>query len=298
MKIKKNALQTARLTLDAQNRLFAYTTAAGLGAFFAGQNAEAQVTASLDLAPWPHTLTPGTGTGLYHNYHYLDIDGTGGSTPVFNLNVVGWRVDMSGTPSSTNLVLNPTSNAYVIPWTNGLVVTATNSATPSSIPTYKRFLANSVFRYSAYLFNNFPTNGEAVGFEFLSTKDNQIHFGYMDIQVNGAPGVFGDFTATVAGIYYEATPNTPITIGALPAVVVTVTVTNISVGAGHAVTINFTSSDNAAASTFTLQTTPVLGAAASWVADSGAVITSNAPGVYTAVTTGTGGAAQFYRIIH
>ncbi len=37
--------KTSPLTTDSQNRLMAYTTAAGLGAFFAGQNAEAQVTA-------------------------------------------------------------------------------------------------------------------------------------------------------------------------------------------------------------------------------------------------------------
>ena len=42
-----------RFTPDSQKRLLAYTTAAGLGAFFAGQNAEAARTLSLALGPYP-----------------------------------------------------------------------------------------------------------------------------------------------------------------------------------------------------------------------------------------------------
>jgi hypothetical protein len=287
MKNEKNARQTPRLTPDSQNRLLAYTTAAGLGAFFAGQSVEAQVTASAALAPYPHTLVPGTGTGYYHTYFYLDFDGD--STPDFLLNVETWRVDISGTPLS-NHILNPSINSYVIPWTTGMTI----NATTGSQPTYKRFLAEGYFPYSIYLFNNF-TSSEALGFEFFSSLDHQMHFGYMDIQVNGTPGVFGDFTATVKDIYYNATPNAGITVGDVPVVV---TVTSINVGSGNSVTINFTSSDNGLASAFTLKTSPALGASANWTTDAGAVISSSAPGVYQAVTTGTGGPAQFYRIRH
>lgn len=294
MKDKESIKGTGQLTTDSQQRLLAYTTAAGLGAFFAGQNAEAQVTASAALAPYPHTLQKGLGTGYYKTYNYLDIDGDG--TTDFNLNVDNWRVDISGTPL-TNLILNPSSNAYVIPWTDGMTL---NAITGSS-PTYKRFLANSAFGSpGTYLFNNFETNsgfhGFALGFKFTSGRDGLPHFGYMNVQVNGAPGVYGDFTATVTGIYYNATPNAEINIGDLPPA--TVKVTRISVAAGNSVTINFTSSDNASESTFIVETSPVLGASASWTTDAAAVITSSAPGVYKAVTTGTGGRSQFYRIRH
>ena len=289
MRNAKNVGQTSRLTADSQNRLLAYTTAAGLGAFFAGQSVEAQVTASAALAPYPHTLVPHTGTGYYNMYFYLDVDGDG--TPDFNLDVNSWRVDISGMPLS-NQMLNPSSNAYLIPWTIGMTI----NATTGSAPLYKRFLANS---YSGiYGFNNF-TSSEALGFDFTSSLDGQRHFGYMDIQVNHTSGILGtynDFTATVAGIYYNATPNASITIGDLPAVVVTVT--SIHVEPGNSVTINFTSSDNGPASAFTLETTSALGASANWTTDAGAVISSSASGVYQAVTTGTGGTAQFYRIRH
>jgi hypothetical protein len=292
MKIKRNIKQTIRLTTDSEDRLLAYATAASVGAFFAGQSVEGQVTESQALAPYPHTLVPGAGTGYYHTYFYLDIDGD--TTNDFNLDVNTWRVDISGTPL-TNLILNPSSNAYVIPWTNGMTL----NATTGSSPTYKRFLANSSFQYSYYLFNNFTANNGALGpFEMgfsFTGGDGQTHFGYMDIQVNGTKGAFGDFTATVNGIYYNKTPNADITIGAVPVVV---TITRINVGQGNAVTINFTSTDNAATSAFTLETSPVLGASANWTADAGAVISSSSPGVYQAVTTGSGGPAQFFRISH
>src|SRR5664279_1112909 len=71
-----------RFTPDSQRRLLAYTPAAGLGAFFGGQNAEAAPTLSLGLGPYPHTLIPGAGAGVYHNYFYFDVDGNG--TPDFN----------------------------------------------------------------------------------------------------------------------------------------------------------------------------------------------------------------------
>ena len=295
MKNQKTAGQTSLLTIDSQNRLLAYTTAVGLGAFFANQNAGAQVVESAALAPYPHTLVPGTGVGYYHNYFYLNVDANTNG-PEFNLDVVNWRVDISGTPL-TNQVLNPSTNAYVIPWTSGMTISAANG----SVPTYMRFLANSEFGSQTYLFNDFTTNSGVagpfdMGFSFVDLNGN-THFGYIDIQVNGATGVYGDFTATVNGIYYNETPNAAITIGgsSSPAVV---TVTSITVGAGNVVTINFTSSDSAAATAFTLQTSPTLGVSASWTADGAAVIASPSPGVYQAVTTGTGGAAQFYRISH
>lgn len=280
-----------QLTLDSQNRLLAYTTAAGLGAFFAGQNVHAQVVASQALAPYPANLVKGAGSGAYQTYNYLDIDGDG--TADFNLNVDTFRVNMDKAyAAQTNLVLNPSTNGYIIPWTNNAVLDSSSG----SAPTYRKWLANSYYYNGSwlYLWNNFPTN-EALGFSFTAS-DGLTHFGYMMVQVNHTAGLNEDFSATVSGIYYNATPNAPITIGDLPPP--TLTVTNITVGAGNSVTIDFTSSDNAPASAFILETSPVLGASSTWATDNGAVITSNAPGIYQAVTTGSGGASQFFRIKH
>ena len=101
---------------------------------------------------------------------------------------------------------------------------------------------------------------------------------------------------TFNGIYYNKTPNAAIVTGSLPPVIVSAT--SIQVGAKNAVTINFTSTTNAPTSAFTLETSPVLGASASWTTDTKAVISSSGPGVYQAVTTGTGGPSQFFRIKH
>ena len=109
--------------------------------------------------------------------------------------------------------------------------------------------------------------------------------------VENVPGM-----AAAPHVLFAKTPNAAIVTGSLPPVIVSAT--SIQVGAKNAVTINFTSSDNAAASVFTLETSQVLGASASWKTDTKAVISSSGPGVYQAVTTGTGGPAQFFRIKH
>jgi hypothetical protein len=293
MKLKRNIKQICQLTPDSENRLFAYATAASLGAFFAGQNVEAQVVESSALAPYPHTLIKGVspGTGYYGTYFYIDVDGDG--APDLNLNVDTFRVNIDkAINTQTNQVLNPSSNGYVIPWTDG----TTLDASTGSAPTYRKWLANSVYSDGSwlYFFNDFPTN-EALGFSFTAA-DGLTHFGYMNIQVNHTPGDNNDFTATVTGIYYNKIPNTGIVIGSLPSAVVTIT--SIHVGAENSVTIDFTSSDNSPASAFTLETSPALGASASWTIDSGAVISSTGSGIYQAVTTGTGGPAQFYRMSH
>ncbi len=83
-------------------------------------------------------------------------------------------------------------------------------------PTYKKWLASSYF-YSGswhYLFNDFPTDG-ALGFSFTAA-DGLTHFGYMNVRVNHVSGANNDFTATVSGIYYNATPNAGIVVGDLP----------------------------------------------------------------------------------
>jgi len=196
-----------RFTPDSQKRLLAYTTAAGLGAFFAGQNAEAAPTLSLGLGPYPHTLIPGMGTGTYRNYFYFDVDGNG--VPDFNLGVNSRRIDISGYGAG-KLVLNPSASGYVIPWTTGLTI----NSTTGTQPTYKRWLANATSANTAYDFNNFSSRG-AMGFQFISETSGspQTHFGYVDLQVNGARG---SYTVTVDDIYWETSPNTGIEVSAIP----------------------------------------------------------------------------------
>ncbi|HVU28445.1 MAG TPA: hypothetical protein VHG71_12005 [Verrucomicrobiae bacterium] len=292
MKLKKDTKQITQLTPDSENRLYAYATAASLGAFFVGQSVEAQVVESTALAPYPHTLIKGVppAVGYYGTYFYIDVDGDG--TPDLNLNVDTFRVNIDkAIGTQTNQVLNPSSNGYVIPWTVG----TTLDSTTGSVPTYKKWLASSAYDGGwVYFFNNF-TNEEALGFSFTAS-DGLTHFGYMNVQVNHTSGDNNDFTATVAGVYYNKTPNAGIVIGSVPPAVVTIT--SIHVGSDNSVTINFTSSDNAPASAFTLETSPALGPAASWTADGGAVVSSGSPGLYQAVTISTGGPAQFYRISH
>ncbi len=207
MKEQSSHQQRDGFTLDSQKRLLAYTTAAGLGAFFGGQSAEAAPTLSLGLGPYPHTLVPGMGTGYYHNYFYFDVDGNG--VPDFNLGVNSRRIDISGYGAG-RLVLNPSPNAYVIPWTVGLTV----NSTTGTVPSYKRWLANATSSDPANDFNNFGSRG-AMGFQILSdiSGSQQTHFGYVDLQVNGARG---SFTVTVDDIYWETTPNTGIEVSTIP----------------------------------------------------------------------------------
>ncbi|HTV40000.1 MAG TPA: PEP-CTERM sorting domain-containing protein [Candidatus Sulfotelmatobacter sp.] len=206
-KTLKNAGQAASFTHDSQKRLLAYTTAASVGAFFVSQSAGGQVVESSALT-YPITLAQNSPLGANHDYYYLNIDGGGDE---FNLVPNTWRVTFGGTPSSSNFGLNPSTSKYLIPWTIGSYV----GPSSGSKPTYKDFLANGNHNSSTYLFNDFA-NTEALAFEFVGKADDQVHFGYMDIQVNGTPGVYGDFTATVTGIYYNETPDQGLTIGAVP----------------------------------------------------------------------------------
>jgi hypothetical protein len=208
----QNTTLPLELTTDSQHRLIAYTAAAGLGAFFAGQSTEAQVITSGCLGPYPHTLIKGVppATGYYHTYFYMDVDGNGTSDFLFNVDT--FRLSFGkASGSQVNQALNPSVNGYIVPWTTGMTL----DATTGSAPTYKRWLANSSFSGGwQYAWNNFATEG-ALGFSFTAA-DSLTHFGYMDVKVNHTPGMNNDFTATVAGVYYEAMPNTGITIGVVP----------------------------------------------------------------------------------
>jgi hypothetical protein len=313
MKKKENSPQTTPLTPDSHERLIAYTTAAGLGAFFAGQSVEAQVTESAAFAPYPATLIPGQGTGAYGIYHYFSVDG--GSTPDFNFTITfppptgpkkpfTDQVDLFGM-STTNLALTPVpANPYLVPFLGGTTIDATTGAAATYAP---RLADSYLYTISGVYYNaldsKYITTG-ALGFQFVGSVDGKTHFGYMDVQINPTTNALGLLiikSVVIQGVYYNATPNAGITVP------IQVNISSINVGAGNAVTINFTSNDNAPASAFTLQTSPTLGASASWTTDTSATISlitgaNPAGGInqasYQAVTTATGGTSQFYRLVN
>jgi hypothetical protein len=266
----------------------AYTAAAGLGAFFGGQAVEGQVTEShaffVDYPPLGRLV-------------YLDIDGDG--TNDFKLAPSQYQIYIYGTRPG-NLILSPVNSGWINPWTTGVTLDATTGHTAS-----EPWLAGNGYYEGGreYFIENYYGDSPSptlLGFSFTG-GDGKTHFGYMNVQgqhvVNGQAAYgFPWIQMTFDGIYYNKTPNASIVTGSLPPVIVSAT--SIQVGAKNAVTISFTSTTNAPASAFTLQTSPVLGASASWTTDTKAVISSNGPGIYKAVTTGTGGRSQFFRIKH
>ncbi len=103
----------------------------------------------------------------------------------------------------------------------------------------------------------------------------------------------GDATSQHAYLYnLESYPLKPVA----PATAPQPLITQITPGTGSALTLQFTSSDDAPAAGFMLETSPVLGPDASWTQDTAATIHNVSTGVYEAETTTLGGSAQFYRI--
>jgi hypothetical protein len=313
MKREPNPKEGPRFTPDSQARLVAYTTAASLGALFAGQNADAQVTLSSAFAPYPATLPASTSTNT--TVFPMDVEGDG--VPDFNILVFGEGntgltppksqvldfMSLTNSVIGPNQTLNSAARSYLEAWLGGLTINGTTGVAP----TYKPRVAIAYyFLGKIYLNNKFPVPA-ALGFSFVSGVDGQTHFGYMDIKVNTTNVVVGSVTnkviasLTVNDVYYEATPNTGITVP------VSVAITNITVDAGNNVVIDFSSNDNADPSTFTLETSPTLGPSASWSTDNSAAIglisaanphAARPLAYYQAITTATGGPTQFYRIKH
>ena len=187
----KNKTAPLELKPESQSRLIAYSTAASLGAFFAGQSVEGQVTLSSAYS-YPHTLNIGSGAA---GYNYIDIDGVANN---FNLDVTATRVTLGLIGGSG--ALNPSANGYIIPWTSG----STIGPSSGSAPTYKRWLATSSF-------DNFPAT-DPMGFKFVS--GGSTYFGYMDIEITQVGSTITG--GTISDIYYNATPSTAITVGPVP----------------------------------------------------------------------------------
>src|ERR1700742_4162331 len=75
MKNDDSSVQRSKLSADSRNRMLAYSTAAGLGAFFGGQNAQAVVVQAPGLGAYPVVLLPGPIGSPNGTDHYLDFDG-------------------------------------------------------------------------------------------------------------------------------------------------------------------------------------------------------------------------------
>ena len=202
MKDNKNSTEPSRMSADSQKRLLAYSTAASLGAFCVGQNAEAAVVQAPGLAPYPLVILPqpvGSTNGTYLN---LSIEG--GSKTNFLLNIapdllshptnkfgsqvidlIGFVPDTNNPAIHNGQVLTPlridgSTNAYCVAFYGGAIIGSANS----TAPWYQPRLALS-YNYGAYPWVNYSWNAvpgfpsEFVGFEFTSSVDGQTHFGYM-----------------------------------------------------------------------------------------------------------------------
>jgi hypothetical protein len=237
MKTLKNTGQVTALTHDSQRRLIAYTTAAGMGAFFVSHSAEGQAVESLYYASYPVSLNVGSGSA---GYNYIAIDGIDGAgTEDFNLDISSTRATLGdhvkptgangsgaiGTPVAgfsafNDSSLNPSKDSYIIPWTTGETIGPSVGASPtfaSSVPTYKDWLAED--SGGNFLFNNFSSTSTGIlGFAFVDSGNE--YFGYMDITVTASDPVAGQpstFTsATLTGLYYNETPGASITITPAP----------------------------------------------------------------------------------
>ncbi len=246
-----------------------------------------------DLTNWWATLGGKTNWGPATNWWLLRTNGVA-NTNTFILNPGGQEGTVPA-PQKFHIsgLTTPPAYGYPVPWTVGSVID-TNAWSPV-YQQYGDVLAN-YWGADAHTNNagaNFA-NGGALGFTFWSMKSGTMnrYFGYMNIQITGNARPPG-YTLIVSNIYYNATPNTAITVGGVSAPA-TVKVGSISVSGGT-VTINFTSSDSAASSVFSLQKSTSLGASASWSAAGGSITGSG--GSYQAVTSTSGG-FLYYRIHH
>jgi len=221
MKNDKLSAQPSPMSADSQKRLLAYSTAASLGAFFAGQSTEAEVVQAAGLAPYPHVfLPPALGVTGQNNF-YLSIEG--GTITNFHLYITqdittslftnkypAQLIRMPGFVPDTNnpavvngqvlSTLRGTSgshgytNSYCVAFLGGAII---GNNTNSPAPWYQPQLGISYNFGSAFPWKNyvnssfkagFPNN--ILGFRFTSSADGQEHFGYMDVKTTFVPMTF------------------------------------------------------------------------------------------------------------
>lgn len=331
MKNNEIPAQPLRLTADSQSRLLAYSTAAGLGAFFAGQNAEAALVQAPGLAPYPLVVLPQPLGSTNGTTHYLSIEG--GS--VTNLSLVifpdllshptnQWPsqvIDLPGFVPDTNnpailngqalapLMGNGQTNAYIGAFLGGQII---GSNTNTTVPWYAPRLGISYNGTPTYPFINYHWSEipgfpqQYIGFKFTSSADGQNHFGYMDMQVNFEQATIGSATkwvvksVVIKDCRYETTANGSVVVPSA----IKITSFTEDPAQNHLITINFGPNwPNDNTSTYVLETSPTLGPSATWAPDPLALVfqtgTANAdtPAAYQALTYPAPGAtAQFWRI--
>ena len=220
MKDVKASPQPPRMNADSRKRLLAYSTAASLGAFFAGPNAEAAVVQAQGLGPYPHVFLPPALGASGQSDFYLSIEG--GSVTNFHLfitsdltshptnKVPSQVIRMPGIVPDTNnpAVVNGQvlsalrnsagshglTNSYCVAFLGGAIIgNNTNSPAPWSQPqigiSYNFGSAFPWVNYVGGVFQGgFPQ--QFLGFRFTSSADGQEHFGYMDVKVNIVPVTF------------------------------------------------------------------------------------------------------------
>jgi hypothetical protein len=330
MKNSKIPSGQSGLTTDSQNRLLAYSTAASLGAFFAGQEAEAALVQAPGLAPYPLVVSPQPLGSTNGTTHYLSIEG--GSITNFSLVIFPdllshpterWPsqvIDLPGFVPDTNnpatingIALTPqwhdgTTNAYIGAMWGGLVVGHnTNSLVPSYQPRLGisyNYTATSPFVNSHWTeVPGFPE--QYVGFQFTG-QDGKNHFGYMDIQVSfkqatvGADTTWVVNTVVINDCRYETTPDAGVTIPSA----IKITSFTQDPSQNNLITINFGpnwANDNLSA--YVVETSPTLGPSAVWTTDPKAQVSQtgtadiDAPATYQALTYPADGAStQFWRV--
>ena len=329
MKNSKIPTRPVRLTEDSQNRLLAYSTAASLGAFFAGQNAEAAVVQAPGLAPYPHVILPQPVGSTNATDYYISFEGGSVTNIDFYIGpdllshptdkYPAQLVDIYGFVPDTNnpaivngqalcsFWVDGTTNAYAGSFFGGAII-GNNASTFT--PWYAPRLALAYNGASAYPFYHYHWNDysgfpiEILGFSFTGS-DGQNHFGYMNVQVNftQAPGPNDEWyvkSVVISDCRYETTPNAGITVPSY------IKITNFTQdpSLGNLITIDFGpnwANDNS--STFVVETSPTLGPSAVWVTDPQSLVyqtgTANlaSPATYQALTYPANGATtQYWRI--
>jgi hypothetical protein len=300
--------QSSKLTADTQSRLLAYSTAASLGAFFAGQSTEAALVQAPGLAPYPHVFLPGPVGSTNGSEFYLSVDG--GNKTNFTLNIFPdllshptnkWPsqvIDIIGFVPDTNnpavvngqvlapLRANGDTNAYCVAFLGGAII---GNNSNSIAPWYAPRIGIS-YNYGAYPWVNYAWStvsrfpDQFLGFKFTGSADGQNHFGYMDVRVTLATASIdyidptgNPATATkqvvksvvVNDCRYETTPDAAVTVPT--AIQITGFVQDPS--QNNMITIDFGPNwPNDDTSNYILETSPTLGPTAVWTADPQAIV--------------------------
>jgi hypothetical protein len=131
---------------------------------------------------------------------------------------------------------------------------------------------------------------ETAYFGFTFTPATAPLYGWGRMTCNGSELTLVDWA-------YNAT-GAPISVGDTGLSPAKPTITSLAFGPGNMVTMFFMCSDNSPPSSFTLETTAVLGTLAYWAPDGSATISYSAPSIYEVVTSNLVYSAQFYRIRH